>query len=80
MCLVSREGGQLPTGERVGIDTSSAGQRLVLMDHAAMIQQASERSVPKEADRADIRRRNEEVLAAEARLAGRGPAGSTAPG
>jgi hypothetical protein len=41
----------------------------VLLDQAAMIQRASERSVPEGADRDDIRRRHEEVLAADRQLA-----------
>jgi hypothetical protein len=49
-------------------ETSSAGQRRVLLDQAAMIQRASERSVPEAADREDIRRRYEAVLTADSRL------------
>jgi hypothetical protein len=45
-----------------------------------MIQRAAERSVPEKADREDIRRRYEAVLAADVRLAGRDPAARTAPG
>jgi uncharacterized membrane protein len=68
---------QLDALAKIMADTSSLGQRQLLLDQAAMIQRASERSVPEKADRDDIRRRYEEVLAAEARLAGRGPAAST---
>jgi len=42
----------------------------VLLDQAAMIDRASERSVPEKADRADVRRWYEAVLTVEARLAG----------
>jgi uncharacterized membrane protein len=70
---------QLETIVKIMADTSSAGQRRVLLDQAAMIQRASERSVPEKADRDDIHRRYEEVLAAEARLA-RSGSGSTWPG
>jgi uncharacterized membrane protein len=68
---------QLDALAKIMADTSSPGQRQLLLDQAAMIQRASERSVPEKADRDDIRRRYEDVLAAEARLAGRGPAAST---
>lgn len=49
---------------KVTADTSSPGQRRVLLDQAAMIQRASERSVPEAADREDVRRRYGAVLAA----------------
>ena len=52
-------------------DTSSAGQRRVLLGQAAMIQRASERTVPEKADRDDIQRRYEEVLRPGDRSAGR---------
>jgi uncharacterized membrane protein len=70
---------QLDALIKIMADTSSAGQRRVLLDQAAMIQRASERSVPEKADRDDIRRPYEELLAAEARLSGRGSA-SSVPG
>jgi uncharacterized membrane protein len=44
-------------------ETSDTGQRRVLLDQAAMILRASERSVPEEADRADVQRRYAQVLA-----------------
>src|SRR5271166_3267793 len=50
-------------------ETTSEGQRRVLLDQAAMIDRASERSVPEAADRADIRRRYEVILTIDARLA-----------
>jgi uncharacterized membrane protein len=62
---------------KIMADTSSAGQRRVLVDQANMIQRAAERSVPEKADREDIQRRYEAVMAADV-LASRGPAASTA--
>ncbi len=59
--------------------SAGTAQRRVLLDQAAMIQRASERSVPEGADRADIRRSYEMVLMAERRLAGRERAASTQP-
>jgi Osmosensitive K+ channel His kinase sensor domain/Predicted membrane protein (DUF2254) len=55
---------QLEALAKIMAETSSAGQRRVLLDQAAMIQRASERSVPEAADRDDVRRRYEAVLAA----------------
>ncbi len=54
---------------RIMAETTSQGQRRVLLDQAAMIDRASERSVPEAADRADIRRRYEVILTMDARLA-----------
>ena len=54
---------------RIMDETTSEGQRRVLLDQAAMIDQACERSVPEAADRADIRRRYEVILTMHARLA-----------
>ena len=62
---------QLDALAKVMASTSSSSQRRVLTDQAAMIHRAAERSVPEEADREDIQRRYAEVLAAEARSAGR---------
>jgi len=62
---------QLDALAKIMADTSSGGQRRVLLEQADMILRASERSVPEKADRDDVRRRYEEVLAAEARSAGR---------
>src|SRR5580704_2203205 len=50
-------------------ETTGDGQRRVLLEQAAMIDRASERSVPEAADRADIRRRYEAILTMESRLA-----------
>ncbi len=54
---------------RIMAETTSQGQRRVLLDQAAMIDRASERSVPEAADRADIWRRYEVILTMDARLA-----------
>ncbi len=70
---------QLDSLARLMAETSGAGQRRVLLDQAAMIQRASERSVPEGADRDDVRRRYEAVLTLDSRLAGNPRAGSAAP-
>jgi uncharacterized membrane protein len=62
---------QLDALAQIMTETSSPGQRRVLLDQADMIQRASERSVPEEADRADVRRSFETVLMIEAQLASR---------
>ncbi len=62
---------QLDALAQIMTETTSAGQRRVLLDQAGMIQRASERSVPEEADRADVRRAFEAVLMIEAQLADR---------
>ncbi len=54
---------------RIMAETTSEGQRRVLLDQAAMIDRACERSVPEAADRADTRRRYEVILTMHARLA-----------
>ena len=59
---------------KIMAETSSAGQRRVLLDQPAMIVRACERSVPEKANRDDVQRRYEAVLAAESALAGREPA------
>jgi hypothetical protein len=56
-------------------DTSGPGQRRVLLDQGAMIDRASERSVPEAADRADVRRRYEHLLTLDRRLAATVPDG-----
>jgi hypothetical protein len=56
-------------------DTSGPGQRRVLLDQGAMINRASERSVPEAADRADVRRRYEHLLTLDRRLAATMPDG-----
>ena len=69
---------QLDALAKIMAETSSAGQRRVLLEQAAMIERASERSVPEAADRDDVRRRYEAVLAAGSRPAAREPVTSTA--
>jgi uncharacterized membrane protein len=61
---------QLDALAKIMMETTTTGQRRVLLEQAEMIQRASERSVPEEADRADVRRSYEAVLMAEARLDG----------
>jgi uncharacterized membrane protein len=60
---------QLEALAMIMAETTSEGQRRVLLEQAAMIEAASERSVPEAADRADVRRRYEAVLTMESRLA-----------
>jgi uncharacterized membrane protein len=55
---------QLDGLTKVMAHTTSSGQREVLLEQAEMILRTSERSVPEQADRADVRRRYEAVLAA----------------
>jgi len=50
--------------------TTTAEQRRLLLEQAAMIYTASEESVPEPSDRADVRREYDAVLAAAARIAG----------
>ena len=57
---------------RIMAETTSDGQRRVLLEQAAMIDRASERSVPEAADRADIQRRYEVILTVESRLTASG--------
>jgi uncharacterized membrane protein len=57
---------------RIMAETTSEGKRRVLLEQAAMIDRASERTVPEAADRADIRRAYEAVLTMESRLAASG--------
>jgi uncharacterized membrane protein len=70
---------QLETLVKIISDTSSAGQRQVLLDQAAMILRAADRSVPEEADRDDIRRRHADLLAADRQAAGRDSGVRNAP-
>jgi uncharacterized membrane protein len=60
---------QLEALARIMAETTSSGQRRVLLEQAAMIHRASERSVPEADDRVDVRRRYEAVLTLESRLA-----------
>jgi uncharacterized membrane protein len=60
---------QLEALAKIMAETSGAAQRRVLLDQAAMIDRACDRSVPEAADRADVHRRYEAVLTIDARLA-----------
>jgi uncharacterized membrane protein len=66
---------QLEALAKIMADTSSAGQRHVLLDQAAMIDRLCERTVPEACDRADVRRRYEAVLDVESRQAASQPTG-----
>jgi len=55
---------QLDALAKVMDHTTSADQREVLLEQAEMILHVSEESVPESADRADVRRRYDAVLAA----------------
>ncbi|HEX4062491.1 MAG TPA: DUF2254 family protein [Streptosporangiaceae bacterium] len=65
---------QLEALAKIMADTSSAGQRHVLLDQAEMIDRLCERTVPEACDRADVRRRYEAVLTVESRQATNHPA------
>jgi len=53
---------------RIMAETREPGQRRVLLEQAAMIDRACDRSVPEADDRADVRRRYEAVITIESRL------------
>ena len=53
---------------RIMAETTSEGQRRVLLEQAAMINRACERSVPEASDRVDIQRRYEAILTMESRM------------
>ena len=53
---------------RIMAETTTEGQRRVLLEQAAMINRACERSVPEASDRADIQRRYEAILTLESRM------------
>ncbi|HEY7013095.1 MAG TPA: DUF2254 domain-containing protein [Streptosporangiaceae bacterium] len=57
---------------RIMAETTSEGQRRVLLEQAQMINRACERSVPEASDRADIQRPYEAVLTEESRLTASG--------
>ena len=57
---------------RIMAETTSEGQRRVLLEQAQMINRACERSVPEAGDRADIQRRYEAILTVESRLTASG--------
>ena len=60
---------QLEALSKIIDHTSSTEQRELLLEQAAMIHRASEESIPEAADRADVRREYDEVLAAAGRMA-----------
>jgi uncharacterized membrane protein len=62
---------QLDAIAKIMIETTGPAQRRVLLDQAAMIQRASERTVGEEADRADVRRNFEAVCLIDTRLTDR---------
>jgi uncharacterized membrane protein len=53
---------------RIMDETTSEGQRRVLLEQAAMIDRACERSIPEADDRADVRRAYEAVLTVRTRM------------
>ncbi len=53
---------------RIMAETTTEGQRRVLLEQAAMINRACERSVPEASDRADIQRRYEAILTMESKM------------
>ena len=65
---------QLDALIKIMAETSGSAQRRVLLEQADMIQRAAERSVPEAADRDDVRRRYEEVLAAADQMSAVSPA------
>jgi uncharacterized membrane protein len=64
---------QLDALTKIMAETSGSAQRRVLLEQADMIQRASERTVPEAADRSDVRRLYEEVLAAADRMTSLSP-------
>ncbi len=60
---------QLEALTKIIDQTTTVEQRTLLLEQAAMIQRACEESVPEAADRADVRREYDEVLAAASRMA-----------
>jgi len=61
----------LETITKIVADTRDSSQRKVLLDQAAMISRASQRSVSEQSDQADIERRYTELLAAVDHLSAR---------
>jgi len=68
---------QLEALIKIIADTTETEQRQVLLDQAAMISRACERSVLEESDRTDVQRRYMELLAAVDRTA---PSADGVPG
>jgi uncharacterized membrane protein len=66
---------QLEALAKIMEETSTAGQRRVLLDQAAMIDRMSDRTVAEACDRDDVRRRYEAVVAMAAKLASRDDGG-----
>ena len=64
---------QLDALAKIMRETISVDQHRVLLEQAAMIERASAESVPEEADRGDVRRRYEALLALHLELAGDRP-------
>lgn len=61
---------QLDALAKIMQQTATVEQHRVLLEQAAMIQRASVESVPEEADRADVRRRYDALLAIHFELTG----------
>jgi uncharacterized membrane protein len=59
---------QLEALAKIIDDTTTTAQREMLLAQAAMILTASEESIPEPADRRDVKREYDEVLAAAARV------------
>jgi uncharacterized membrane protein len=59
---------QLDALSKVMTETTQPEQRQVLLDQAAMIQRANLKSVPEQADRADVQRRYDDLLALYSRV------------
>jgi uncharacterized membrane protein len=70
---------QLDALSKIIASSTTAGQRDLLLEQAAMILRAGEASVPERADRADVRREYERVLAAAVRIGPPDVADTTPP-
>ena len=62
---------QLEALTKIMEETSTVGQRRVLLDQAAMIDRMSDRTIAEACDRDDVRRRYEAVIAMAAKLTSR---------
>jgi uncharacterized membrane protein len=71
---------QLDALSKIMTETTQADQRQVLLDQAAMIQRANLESVPEQADRADVQRRYDNLLALHTHLAPQRPPQSAGTG
>ena len=65
---------QLDALTKIMLETTSADQRELLLAQAEMIMRLAEESISEEADRRDVRREYDEVLAAAAIAGARGAA------